>query len=350
MEHNWHKKVVYTIIPSIAVSDNVLEQCAVLFSEHYGTWSDKNEHKQFVPVAGASVKYSATKLKSEYMFNDRCGLVTASVDNIIIGHAFFTTFEVQREEIGVHFTAEKPNVRWVTQLVVHSDYRHHKVAQYLLLHSLGTKSQIYGLVTSHPYAIKALERATRSKCLNLGSEKVKYVLEKSQIPYLKLDNVQVKCDESQSLINTNFYVNHAEVEKVLRSVVEQSQKLDDIFEDSHVGDVIRENMLKRELLITQELKDLEPFKNKNAEVRRATLHKESRFATDNLNFFGHEKLEIVPEPQFSALFQEYYPWILGNTLPDGHEFVAIAFSPLIIPTTNSRGGGAKFPSNLANLV
>jgi hypothetical protein len=56
-------------------------------------------------------------------------------------------------------------VSWITQLVVHSDYRQRGVAKKLCRLAWAVDHYYAaGLVTSHPYAVRALERATQRSC------------------------------------------------------------------------------------------------------------------------------------------------------------------------------------------
>jgi GNAT superfamily N-acetyltransferase len=56
-------------------------------------------------------------------------------------------------------------ISWVTQLVVHTDYRNKKVATRLLHAAWGLSDRFaWGLATANPYAVRALEAATRRSC------------------------------------------------------------------------------------------------------------------------------------------------------------------------------------------
>jgi hypothetical protein len=333
-------KIVYTIIPKDAVTDSVLKQCADLFSNHYGTWSNKTEHQQFLPPrarGGTHVKYTADRLRTACLFNPRCGLVTATVDDLLVGHAFFTTFNVPPSEIKtVQFLTRNSEVRWVTQLVVHSDYRRQKIAQNLLLHSLGTQAQFYGLVTSHPHAVRALERAVRSNCLNLDSNDVKLILEKSEIPYLNPSEVEICCNETQSLVNTNFFVDHTEVKTALEEEIQRNERVDAEIKQLELRRIARHHTLKREKLVKSEIHSLERFKQFDQKdvygmgSTIAKLQKELTNVENTLKSIGREKSEVEKQmpPKW---FIEKNKWVIGDELPDGQEFVAIAYQPMIIP-------------------
>ena len=105
-------------------------------------------------------------------------------------------------------------VSWVTQLVVHEQYRHQNVAKNLL-HSIWgfTNHFAWGIVSANPYAIRALEKATRRrsdpirikhnirKILKLGIDNLTYISE----------DTEYTVESGLSVINTCFFVDHANV-------------------------------------------------------------------------------------------------------------------------------------------
>ena len=324
---DWRERIVYTIIPNRAVTDLILQECAELFSYHYGKWSSKIEHRDVVPALGAPIRMKSTKLKNDYLFNNRCGLVTAKVDQRLIGHAFFTTFYM--------LPNAQFEIRWVTQLVVHSNYRHHKVAQNLLLHSLGTQAQGYGLVTSHPHAVRALERAVRHKCFNLDPEGAKRILQQSEIPYLHSSRVEICCDETRSLINTRFFVDHREVEKALEKEIQRNEDLIEL----EVRSILRQNALQREQLVNREMESFKIFEGKGITKRRSKLRSELDSLEEQLNELGRS--ESADERQ-----KKFQRWIIGNDLPDGYEFLAIIFPPPTIQLPPFLPVGAELGVNI----
>jgi hypothetical protein len=80
----------------------------------------------------------------------RAGLV--HLDRQVVSYAFLVWGETQLGGL----------TSWVTQLVVHEDYRNRKVATRLLHAAWGLSDQFaWGLATANPYAVRALEAATR---------------------------------------------------------------------------------------------------------------------------------------------------------------------------------------------
>ena len=130
----------------------------------------------------------------------------ASIGDEIIGHAFATTFNYPNYG----------NVTWITQLVVSSSYRRNGIATRLCRLAWATKEPsaedfACGLVTSHPHAVRALERATGRVCDKAGAEQHAVgLIAASGIPYVQ------GCTVNDSKIDTQFYVDHTEINKIVR--------------------------------------------------------------------------------------------------------------------------------------
>jgi hypothetical protein len=78
-------------------------------------------------------------------------------------------------------------VSWITQLVVHSEYRQRGVAKKLCRMAWAVDHYYAaGLVTSHPYAVRAMERATeRSCCRDTIMHAAHEILAHCAIPYVQ---------------------------------------------------------------------------------------------------------------------------------------------------------------------
>ena len=164
-------------------TDDIITKCAALFSSHYGVWES----------TGKRVSLSPAKLKALCMHSESCGLVYAEENKAIVGHCFF---------VGVGQTV------WITQLVVHSDFRGRGVATTMLHMALGLDWQLACIVSSHPYAIRGFEHAA-----GLRAVRDPLVMEACPVPYLKGKRAVV--DEHQSVVDTEFPISHAEIEPVL---------------------------------------------------------------------------------------------------------------------------------------
>ena len=84
----------------------------------------------------------------------RCSYVNAIVDGVFAGHAFTCRWEYQGRQ-----------VCWITQLVVHRDYREHRLATRILAKVVRTEDEVFGIISSHPAACMALSKACGGKLL-----------------------------------------------------------------------------------------------------------------------------------------------------------------------------------------
>jgi GNAT superfamily N-acetyltransferase len=192
----------YSVRGAGSVSPEQLDACTKLFSAHYGIWADK----------GTRVRMSARRLREQCLFNDDCCLALAtSADGSLVGHAFATKFEI--DGVGCSSGA----VSWITQLVVHSDFRSHGVASKLCQMAWDVSAvDGCGIVTSHPYAIRALEKATRRSCRPGMIHHAKSLVDASRIPYLQ--GKPIRCNHAGSSmcqIDTGFFVDHTDVDELI---------------------------------------------------------------------------------------------------------------------------------------
>lgn len=193
-----------------AVPADVLDACADLFSAQYGVWSRREENasqlQRFKLKPGTRVRMNAARLQSELLFDARCGVVVARVDAVVVGHAFFT-----------RFPSPAGTVRWITQLVVHEQWRRQHIATVLLIMAIGgERDKLYAmaLVSSHPYAVRALESATGVRCTARVNQRIgPAVLQACTVPYLARPSVSLSADACS--VNTSFLVDHAGVLELL---------------------------------------------------------------------------------------------------------------------------------------
>jgi hypothetical protein len=113
---------------------------------------------------------------------------------------------------------------WITQLVVHADFRSRHIGSDLITHAkiAGADVAVAGLASTHPHAIRALRRACAAEYDSAFlSTHCRGVLEACQIPYLQpnmlvgsaFQEEHAHDDDDQyvvALANTNFHVDHAE--------------------------------------------------------------------------------------------------------------------------------------------
>lgn len=193
-------RFTYVRTSACNITPHMIAQCAKLFSEHYGIWADHEN----VPVnkRGKPIKLAPKRLHEQYLFDDCCFVVTVWDHDTLIGHCCGREFDVST--LGM--------VCWITQLVVHSDYRHRGLATRLLFMARGPYSRACGLVTSNPFAIKALEKSMHQKCQpEIIQLMTQSIINDSKIPYLQ----QSVIVDHTCLVNTRFFVDHTQIIKIL---------------------------------------------------------------------------------------------------------------------------------------
>ena len=185
----------------------LLEECAALYSNHYGVWS---EHVPPPSRPLAHVRLSVERLR-RWFDSDDSRLACARSGPDLVGYAISVQMKAPRHGI----------VSWVTQLVVHEAYRQRGVGKTLLFSIWGMSNHFaWGLVTASPYAVRALEKATRRRCRparirrnarrlhRLGSEHVGYVDE----------HTRVAVDADQSRVQTDFFLDHSDLAEMIARV------------------------------------------------------------------------------------------------------------------------------------
>lgn len=188
----------YTTLPASKVTVPQLEACATLFSEHYGVWGPAAK------TPGDRVRLSPARLKVQCLFNESCTLTTATDNGKLLGHVFSTKFQYHGDVVS-----------WITQLVVHSDYRNKGIASTLCRMAWNIQTEFAcGLVTSHPHAVRALERATQKRCdPALIQPHAESLIGACGIPYLA--GCRLPRPEESCAVNTGFFVDHTEVNLLL---------------------------------------------------------------------------------------------------------------------------------------
>lgn len=190
--------IVYTTFPAAEVTSMQLQACATLFSEHYGVWGPG------AAAPGGRVRLSPSRLQAQCLFNESCSLTTATAGSTLVGHVFSAKFQYR-----------EGTVSWITQLVVHSSYRSQGIASALCRRAWDIQADFAcGLVTSHPHAVRALERATQRRCdPALIQQHAEGLVEASGIPYLR--GCGLPRPGESCAINTCFFVDHTEVNQLL---------------------------------------------------------------------------------------------------------------------------------------
>ena len=191
----------YTFVPGTLVSGDLIQELATLYSNHYGVWRQSDPD-----IPRKHVKLSSARLRDWLMPNSKVAL--AKFDGEVIGYAI--VIQVRAKDYGI--------ISWVTQLVIHEEHRHLDVGKTLLFSVWGFSDYFaWGLITANPYAVRALEKATRRRCspgrIARNKRKLK-AIGIEQTTYVKEDTV-LEVTSGTSRIDTKFFLDHSELPAML---------------------------------------------------------------------------------------------------------------------------------------
>lgn len=193
------------------LSTTEFEECAALFSRHYGKWGQAAGKDQI----GNWIKLPTSKLR-EYLGAPTSWAALAYIDNTLVGYAFAQWLPTRR----------KGNVTWVTQFVVHVDHRRRGLGTRLLRAIWSQSDQhAWGLVTANPFAVRALEKATLRSC---NPERIRagwpelYEVAKPYLSYVS--NAPNMLGSSSTALNTNFPLDHFDSDNALRALESNGYK------------------------------------------------------------------------------------------------------------------------------
>ncbi|MCJ1423577.1 hypothetical protein MMC29_001461 [Sticta canariensis] len=225
-------KQVFERFNGTELTDHMLEEAAQLFNENYGTWGEDPMNPMAAPKPGSRVKLSKSRLRDQYLPNNApCTYVRVTVEDRLAGNAF-----------ACRWSHKDTIVCWVTQLVVHTDFRERGLAAGLLNQLRQDDDGIYGLMSSHLAACLAAAKAFGSGihtvavgfiCDNAGA-----IMKASPIGYVKeaeLRGSVFNPEDASGLVSsvyTKFFVDHAEPLEALAWVREASEwPLGDLLDD-----------------------------------------------------------------------------------------------------------------------
>lgn len=200
------KKIEYGYIPGAfaAANEEILSKCSELYSNHYGTWGNEGVKP------GKAVSLSPQKL-CDWLNNENVILYYATFEENIVGYAI--AFSKNEAGYGI--------VTWVTQLVVHKDYRRQGIAKNLLFSIWGFSNHYaWGIVSANPYAIRALEKATRRRAIPIRIKKNATKLKnigKKHVPFIK-NETEFDVTNEKSLVNTQFFIDHGDTAQKILNV------------------------------------------------------------------------------------------------------------------------------------
>jgi 2-polyprenyl-3-methyl-5-hydroxy-6-metoxy-1,4-benzoquinol methylase/GNAT superfamily N-acetyltransferase len=112
------------------------------------------------------------------------------------------------------------NISWVTQLVVQEEHRNRDVGKTLLFTVWRFSDYFaWGILSANPYAIRALEKATRRRCQPARIAMYAAALHKlgeKKVPYVH-PSTEVVITAVEAKINTGFFLDHSELPSMLAS-------------------------------------------------------------------------------------------------------------------------------------
>ena len=165
-------------------TQDLLNEMSNLYSNHYGFWGETG------PKPGDRIQLSAKKLYL-WIQNQDSYIATARKDNKLIGYSIAIKKSKNK-------TNNKYIISWVTQLVVHEDFRQQGIGKTLLFSFWGfSNDYAWGIMSSNPYAIRALEKATYRR-VNPSSMKKK---EQSIIKF-GIENVSYLDDKTEFIVTS----------------------------------------------------------------------------------------------------------------------------------------------------
>lgn len=198
-------------IESILENQNLLNEMSYLYSNHYGYWGITH------PNSGKRIQLSASKLY-QWIQSEHSYIATARKEGELVGYAIAIKKSKNK-------TDNKYIISWITQLVVHENYRKIGIGKTLLFSFLGfSNDYAWGIMSSNPYAIRALEKATyrrvqpsfmkkkEKSITNFGIENVSYLNKETEFVITS----------NNSKVNTEFRSNISKVDEKLANVTTQT--------------------------------------------------------------------------------------------------------------------------------
>jgi len=186
--------------PCKKLSQTEIKDSSKLFSENYGVYSNlaPNGKAQKTIKLGESY-YQGFVLKEDYYVS------FAYHQNQLVGHAYY----LLKQTI-------KGKASWILQLVVHKAYRNLSIGKRLLYSVWGFSNDIaWGLATANPLTVKTLESATlRKVSTDMMAQNIDIIkMLGEDIAFVNNDLITIA--PNQSIIYTDFYINHDEIKDLL---------------------------------------------------------------------------------------------------------------------------------------
>ncbi len=184
------------------------EELADFYSRHYGRWGKGSDHE------GQPIRFTPGMIQALLRSADS-RIALARLDDELVGYAI--ALQTRLPHYGM--------VSWVTQFVVHKDHRRKNVGKRLLFTIWGfSDHKAWGVISANPYAVRALEKATRRRCLPARIRQNQGTLLRlgvKEVPYIK-ESTELQIKKTGSRINTAFFLDHSELPEMLAGVVEEA--------------------------------------------------------------------------------------------------------------------------------
>ncbi|KAF2023975.1 hypothetical protein EK21DRAFT_79750 [Setomelanomma holmii] len=217
------EKKVYEGFNSDQVTDEMLVEAAKLFSDNYGVWgAQAAENMGPFAKANTPVRLSKAKLRNDYLSKGSSSYVRVTVGGRLAGNAFACRWNVGDKIIC-----------WITQLVVHHEYRERGLAAGLLNETRMDGDDVYGVMSSHPAACLAAAKAFGSSINTISLDFIKdnaeSIMKASPVDYVqnaKLRGSLFYPGDSSGLVScvdTSFFVDHEEPLEALTWVKENME-------------------------------------------------------------------------------------------------------------------------------
>lgn len=193
------------------ITSQRLEQMSNLYSCHYGLWGIKGENP------GINIKLSPKRL-TELIQSEDARIAIAENKDEIIGYAIAIQKPIDTDRI----------VSWVTQFVVHKEFRNKGVGKTLLFSIWSFSNHFaWGIVTANPYAIRALEKTSNRRCqpvlINLHSDELIAKIGKSDVSYIS-EKTPFVFENKIPEIDTRFFVDRTGIERMIESVTTKDKE------------------------------------------------------------------------------------------------------------------------------
>jgi SAM-dependent methyltransferase/GNAT superfamily N-acetyltransferase len=178
----------------------LLARCAALYSSSYGIWGSRGKRP------GERIKRTAADVAELLASPDSFVAVAEMPNGEIVGYCVAVYAEAPEAE---------GRIAWVSQLVVGEAFRNEGIATNLL-YSIWQFSDRYawGMVSASPYAIRALESATRRTCRlseirKHGNNVLRQL--RGHVSYLP-ECLEEEDGLLRAVVNTEFFVSHKNLE------------------------------------------------------------------------------------------------------------------------------------------